>query len=103
MAMADAQLGHYMSRLDRMREAVDVAAIAAWHASQVVANEKVRALMYGTVHDDGIWRQMAAPTRHQGTPPRRIDDIADRAMSRVIKRYKPDAVITSEEHEGAWD
>jgi fructose-1,6-bisphosphatase/inositol monophosphatase family enzyme len=92
-----------LSRLDRARDSVNVAAAAAWHTAQVVENLKLRAIMSGEAYDDGPWKRVASPPWHGGTPSRLIDLIAHRTLEAGIRDYMPDAVVTSEEAEGAWD
>lgn len=91
------------TRLDRVRDNVNVAAYAANYTAQVVEDAKLRSLINMEAFDSGMWKRIAAPVWHGGTPPRRIDLLAHRTSDAAIRRYKPEAHVTSEELEGAWD
>lgn len=92
-----------LTRLDRVRENINVAAYAANYTAQVLEDTKLRSLIDMEAFDDGIWKEMAAPAWHTGTRPRRIDLTANSTVERAIRRYKPDAVVRSEELEGTYD
>lgn len=92
-----------LTKLERSRENVHVAAAAAWKTAQIIDEWKVRSLLRGERYDQGIWKEVAAPPWHTGSRPRKIDVIANQAVESAIRAHRPEAIVTSEEDQGAWD